>query len=256
MSAARASKPSLLAAVGDSAPTAFSWSSTAAQTVRLSGAAGERVGAKRRGLVSPQLGAGHVPGRPEAAIPPRPAAALHAGDGDAGRGARAQQHRDVQDPVLLGADQLLAVVEQHATVERVSHRELAHVAGLVHLADLQAAGQRLVQRDVVADGIVQRKQRRHGDAAGLLRLAQLEGKIERGGHRGLLRRERFRGERPARRRRPYRSTMTPCWTRSSWAEGLPGWRRPGICETATSWCSRRATGWAAGSARRRATPTG
>ena len=33
MSAARAWKPSLLAAVGESAPTAFSWTSTAAQTV-------------------------------------------------------------------------------------------------------------------------------------------------------------------------------------------------------------------------------
>ena len=103
----------------------------------------------------------------------------------------AEQHRQVQDPVLLGADQLLAVVEQHAEAERVSHRQLAHVAGLAHLADLEPRGQRLVQRDVVADGIAQRKQRRQGDAGVPLRLAELEGKIKRGGHRGLLRRGTF-----------------------------------------------------------------
>ena len=42
-----------------------------------------------------------------------PAALLDAGDGDRQLRAGADEHRDVEDPVLLGADELLAVVEQH-----------------------------------------------------------------------------------------------------------------------------------------------
>ena len=61
------------------------------------------------------------------------------------------EHGDVEDAVLLGADQLLAVVEQHVLVERVRDGELRHEPGRVDLGDLEAERQRLVEREVLGE---------------------------------------------------------------------------------------------------------
>ena len=50
---------------------------------------------------------------------PLPAALLDAGDGDRQLRAGLDEHAHVEDPVLLRADELLAVVEQHPRVGRV-----------------------------------------------------------------------------------------------------------------------------------------
>ena len=104
-----------------------------------------------------------------------PAALLDAGDGDRQLRAGADEHGDVEDPVLLGADELLAVVEQHGLVERVDDRELGHRAGVGGLADREAARQRLVERDVAGDRVAGGEERRDDDAAVLDRVAELEG---------------------------------------------------------------------------------
>ena len=48
------------------------------------------------------------------------------------------QHGHVQDAVLLGAHQLLAVQEQERQVPQVGHAELGHGALLVQLCDAHA----------------------------------------------------------------------------------------------------------------------
>ena len=113
-----------------------------------------------------------------------PAALLDARDGDRQLRAGADEHGDVEDPVLLGADELLAVVEQHGHVERVDDRELGHRAGVRGLADREAARERLVERDVAGDRVAGREERRDHDAAVLDRVAELEG--EGGGCHAVL----------------------------------------------------------------------
>ena len=83
----------------------------------------------------------------------RPAALLDAGDRDRQLRAGADEDGDVEDPVLLRADELLAVVEQHVVVERVDDRELRHRAGVGGLGDHEAARKRLVERDVGCDRV-------------------------------------------------------------------------------------------------------
>ncbi len=104
-----------------------------------------------------------------------PAALLDARDGNRQLRAGADEHRHVEDAVLLRADELLAVVEQHALVERVDHGELGHRAGVGDLGDREPARQRLVERDVGRDGIAGGEERRDHDAAVLDRVAELEG---------------------------------------------------------------------------------
>ena len=104
-----------------------------------------------------------------------PAALLDARDGDRQLRAGADEHRHVEDAVLLRADELLAVVEQHGLVERVDHGELGHRAGVGDLGDREPARQRLVERDVGRDGIAGGEERRDHDAAVLDRVAELEG---------------------------------------------------------------------------------
>jgi len=67
-----------------------------------------------------------------------PATLLDAGDGNARLALRRDEHRHVQDPVLLRAEQLLAVVEEDARLERVRHEELGHGAGRVDLGHAEA----------------------------------------------------------------------------------------------------------------------
>ena len=70
----------------------------------------ERPGGERLGLRAPQFGVGEVGCRVEEGGAPRPASLLDAGDGDRQAAARLDEDGDVEDAVLLGADQLLAVV--------------------------------------------------------------------------------------------------------------------------------------------------
>ena len=144
----------------------------------LGDAAGERLRGEHLGLAAAQVGVRDVRGRVEVDRGAVPAALLDAGDGDRQLRAGADEHRDVEDPVLLGADELLAVVEQHGLVERVDDGELGHRAGVGGLADREAARQRLVERDVAGDRVAGREERGDDDAAVLDRVAELEGEGE------------------------------------------------------------------------------
>lgn len=53
----------------------------------------------------------------------------------------------------FGADELLAVVQEDAPRERVLDDELGHAARFVDLANAEAAGERVVERDVPGDRI-------------------------------------------------------------------------------------------------------
>ena len=115
-----------------------------------------------------------------------PTPLLDAGDGDRHFRAGTDEDGDVEDPVLLGADELLAVVEQHGFVERVDDRELGHRTGIRGLADREATRQCLVERDVAGDRITGREERRDHDAAVLDRVAELESESGRECHAVLL----------------------------------------------------------------------
>jgi hypothetical protein len=105
---------------------------------------------------------------------PRPAPLLDAGDGDLQRRLRLDEHRDVEDAVLLRAHEFLAVVQQDAFGEWVLDHELRDASRLVDLANVQAAGERLVERDLVVVGIVSGKERCHDDSAVLHVFPELE----------------------------------------------------------------------------------
>ena len=111
----------------------------------------------------------------EHVAPPAPAALLDARDGDRQLRARADEDADVEDPVLLRADELLAVVEQHCAVGRVLDEELGHRARVRRLRDPEPARQRLVERDVGRDRVAAGEERCDDDPAVLHGLAELEG---------------------------------------------------------------------------------
>ncbi|HEU0248763.1 MAG TPA: hypothetical protein VFR38_16925 [Gaiellaceae bacterium] len=108
----------------------------------------------------------------------RPAPLLDAGDGNPQRRLRLDEHAHVQDAVLLRADELLAVVEQHTRVERVFHDQLGDAPRFVDLAHAQSAGEGLVERDVRRHRIASGKERGDDDPAVLQELAQLEGVLD------------------------------------------------------------------------------
>jgi hypothetical protein len=130
-------------------------------------------------LAVAQVGVGRLRRRGEAASAVLPAAGLHARDRDAGIHPARHQHRHVQDPVLLGADQLLAVVQQHRPRERVVHQQLRHRRLLADLADHEPLIERCIKRQVVGRGSAAGEQRHHRDAAMGDGIAELEGKVER-----------------------------------------------------------------------------
>ena len=107
---------------------------------------------------------------------PPPAALLDAGDGDRQLRASLDEHGHVEDPVLLRADELLAVVEQHPC-RRVGlcTSELRHRAGVGGLVDTEAARERLVEGDVLRDRVAEGEERGDDDPAVLHGLAELEG---------------------------------------------------------------------------------
>lgn len=66
-------------------------------------------------------------------MPPTPL--LDAGDGDRHRRLRLDEDTHIEDAVLLRADELLAVVQQHALGEGVLDEKLGHAAGFARLAN-------------------------------------------------------------------------------------------------------------------------
>jgi hypothetical protein len=111
----------------------------------------------------------------EGCAPPAPAAALDTRDGDTRIRARRDEDGDVQNPVLLGAHELLAVVQQDAPFERVEREELRNASGLIDLGDVEAERRGLVEGQVVGPWCGPREERRDDDAALLDRLAELDG---------------------------------------------------------------------------------
>ena len=74
--------------------------------------------------------------RRKGARPVLPPPGLDARDRN-GRGAgRRDENREIQDPVLLGADQFFAVHQQHRPVALHHDLQLGHLAGVAHLGDL------------------------------------------------------------------------------------------------------------------------
>ena len=135
--------------------------------------------ARRRARAGPPRAArpcaGGAPGTRRAArhrreAPRAPAALLDARDRNPRLALRGDEHGHVEDPVLLRAEQLLAVVEEHIRVERVRDRELGHRPGRVHLGHAEPERQRLLERHVLGARLQPREERRHDDAAMLDRL--------------------------------------------------------------------------------------
>lgn len=117
---------------------------------------------------------------------PAPAPLLDAGHRDLHPYTGGHQDREVQDPVLLRADELLAIEQEDVSVLRqVLERELRHLPLLRNLRHARLrVGQRLWQRQVV--GLVGRRclagrhQRNHRQPAERLSRAGFEG------HQGLV----------------------------------------------------------------------
>ena len=72
------------------------------------------------------------------AAPVGPASLLDAAHGDGHGGAGGDEHGHIEDAVLLGADQLLAVEEEQRLVGRVGDLEIRHRPRLAHLRDADA----------------------------------------------------------------------------------------------------------------------
>ena len=132
------------------------------------------------GLPPPQLRIGGVARRRERAGAAAPAPLLDAGDRDPHRAARRHEHGDVEDAVLLRADELLAVADDHVAAGRVRGQHLRHGAAGAHLGDLEAEAERLVEGDVLRAGPRPREERREDDPAVLHGLAHLDERL--GGH--------------------------------------------------------------------------
>ena len=87
----------------------------------------------------------------------------------------ADQDAGVEDAVLLGAAQLLAVEHQHAPVALVDDAQLGHRPALAHLGDRGlAAGDGLPQRDVPRTAVLRQPQREHHQRSVHLRIAHLQ----------------------------------------------------------------------------------
>ncbi len=108
-----------------------------------------QVAAHARALTGPVAGVIEVVGLREDGRVVVPAASLHAGHRDLHLRAGRHQHREVDDAVLLGADQLLAVYQQYGFCPVVQGHQLLDAARLGLLGYAEAAiGQCLAQREV------------------------------------------------------------------------------------------------------------
>jgi hypothetical protein len=91
-----------------------------------------------RGLPRAEGGVERGVARAELAAAVAPAPLLHAAHGDGHLRVGRHQHGGIEDAVLLGADQLLAVQQQERPVGPVRHLEERDAAGLAHLGDAGA----------------------------------------------------------------------------------------------------------------------
>ena len=114
--------------VGEWTRMRAAFSRTASQTSPCAIAARERLRGVRLRLAPSELRVRDVSAGAEVRRDVAPASLLDAGDGDRDARLRLREHAHVEDPVLLRADELLAVVEQDASVERVVDGELGHAA--------------------------------------------------------------------------------------------------------------------------------
>ena len=100
----------------------------------------------------------------------------------------AHQDGGVQHPVLLGADELLAVEDEDARGALIDHPQLGHRAAGADLGDVERAGaQRCRQRLVARPAVAPEGKRHHREAAVRLGLAQPQRAGEGGGRPGLAR---------------------------------------------------------------------
>ena len=105
----------------------------------------------------------------------RPAPLLDTGDGNNDLLADADQDREVQDPVLLGAHQLVAVHQQDLLARRVLERQLGNppLAGdLGHVGDL--ALERLVEQQVIGRPVQLVQERKEREVEVDLRRTEFE----------------------------------------------------------------------------------
>ena len=80
-----------------------------------------------------------------------PAAVLDAAHRHAHARPGADEDRHVERPVLLRAEDLLALVQEHVGVGRVEHDEVVHRRALVELLDEEAAREAVGEGDVLGD---------------------------------------------------------------------------------------------------------
>jgi hypothetical protein len=82
-----------------------------------------------------------------------PAAVLDAADGHRELRARGHQHRHVEGAVLLGAEDLLALVEQDREIRRVGDDEVVHGGAAGRLGHRRAERRSLGERAVRQPGL-------------------------------------------------------------------------------------------------------
>ena len=78
-----------------------------------------------------------------------PAARFDTTHGDRQRGLRGHEHVRVEDAVLLGAHEFLAVHQEHAVIQRVLDAQVRHAAGVADFRDFDRV-ERLVLQQLVA----------------------------------------------------------------------------------------------------------
>src|SRR5262249_28942589 len=127
--------------------------------------------ARLRALRAAKLRRGRPRRGREDARPVGPAPLLDAGDREGGDGLGRDQRRALDDAVLLGADELLALVQEDGLVELVVEGERLDGARLAQLAHRRTAGERLVEADVLERRRRAGDERKYGESAEVLRLA-------------------------------------------------------------------------------------
>ena len=140
------------------------------------------------GLAGPARRIVGAPGAREPGGVRTPASGLHTGDGDQDGLERRGQHRQVEDAVLLGAHELLAIEQQDRAGAPVDETQLRHAARLGDLGHLGASlGEGLVEEQIGRLGDPVAEERKEGEAPVGLGRAQLELRqtLGDGGHGGL-----------------------------------------------------------------------
>jgi hypothetical protein len=147
--------------------------------------------------------------RPDRALVGAVAAALPYGFGHLRHlGVRGREDGEVEHAVLLGADELLAVEQQHGAHRVVDEEQLRHAAALRHLGDPgEAARERLAEREVAGLGRAGPQQREHRELA--RRLGAREG--EGGGVEEALEHGRLRGWFMGSAANPRRALVAPAF---------------------------------------------